>query len=111
MFPFQYVRDLVVFLRGLPGASGYGSTTTAEQVTEGLDLQAYTAIVTGKVQQNRKDFKKLMFSCSGSPCRSLFCCSCSCFVSVFDFLGSLFLFLFFGDGILCWRLCYSRERF
>jgi retinol dehydrogenase-12 len=47
MFPFQYVRDLVVFLRGLPGASGYGSTTTAEQVTEGLDLQAYTAIVTG----------------------------------------------------------------
>jgi hypothetical protein len=55
MFPFQYVRDLVVFLRGLPGASGYGSTTTAEQVTEGLDLQAYTAIVTGKVQQNRKN--------------------------------------------------------
>jgi hypothetical protein len=51
MFPFQYVRDLVVSLRGLPGASGYGSTTTAEQVTEGLDLQAYTAIVTGKVQQ------------------------------------------------------------
>ncbi|CAK9224781.1 unnamed protein product [Sphagnum troendelagicum] len=47
MSPFQYVRELVVYLRGLPGASGYGSTTTAEQVTEGLDLQAYTAIVTG----------------------------------------------------------------
>jgi hypothetical protein len=58
MFPFQYVRDLVVSLRGLPGASGYGSTTTAEQVTEGLDLQAYTAIVTGKVQQNRKTKNK-----------------------------------------------------
>ncbi len=58
MFPFQYVRELVVYLRGLPGASGYGSTTTAEQVTEGLDLQAYTAIVTGKVQQNRKTKNK-----------------------------------------------------
>jgi hypothetical protein len=46
-------------LRGLPGASGYGSTTTAEQVTEGLDLQAYTAIVTGKKcsKQNRKKLK------------------------------------------------------
>jgi len=59
MFPFQYVRELVVYLRGLPGASGYGSTTTAEQVTEGLDLQAYTAIVTGKKcsKQNRKKLK------------------------------------------------------
>jgi hypothetical protein len=59
MSPFQYVRELVVYLRGLPGASGYGSTTTAEQVTEGLDLQAYTAIVTGKKcsKQNRKKLK------------------------------------------------------
>jgi hypothetical protein len=51
MFPFQYVRELVVFLRGLPRASGYGSTTIAKQVTESPDLQAYTTIVTGKVQQ------------------------------------------------------------
>jgi hypothetical protein len=104
MFPFQYVRELVVHLRGLPGASGYGSTTTAEQVTEGLDLQAYTAIVTGKVQQNRKKLK----------INDVFLLSLFLSFPVFVFVFVLFLFLillvpgfcfcFFGDGTLCWRL-------
>lgn len=35
------------YLRGTPGPSGFGSTSTAEDVTKGLDLHNYTAIVTG----------------------------------------------------------------
>jgi retinol dehydrogenase-12 len=37
----------VSYLRGTPGPSGFGSTSTAEDVTAGLDLHNYTAIVTG----------------------------------------------------------------
>jgi hypothetical protein len=39
---------IAVYARGLAGPTRYGSTTTAEQVTAGLDLQAFTAILTGK---------------------------------------------------------------
>lgn len=33
---------------GTEGKSGFGSMSTAEDVTEGLNLEDYTAIVTGK---------------------------------------------------------------
>ncbi|KAJ7569409.1 hypothetical protein O6H91_01G076700 [Diphasiastrum complanatum] len=35
------------YLLGSPGASGFGSKSTAEEVTAGLDLSSHTAIVTG----------------------------------------------------------------
>lgn len=35
------------YLRGTPGPSGFGSASTAEDVTEGLNLKDLTAIVTG----------------------------------------------------------------
>ena len=35
------------YLKGTPGPSGFGSAATAEDVTAGLDLHNYTAIVTG----------------------------------------------------------------
>ncbi|KAF7849495.1 hypothetical protein BT93_L0726 [Corymbia citriodora subsp. variegata] len=34
---------------GRPGPSGFGSATTAEQVTEGIDASDVTAIVTGEL--------------------------------------------------------------
>ena len=37
----------VSYLKGTPGPSGFGSASTAEDVTAGLDLHNYTAIVTG----------------------------------------------------------------
>jgi len=33
---------------GRPGASGFGSSSTAEQVTEGIDASNLTAIITGQ---------------------------------------------------------------
>ena len=36
------------YLRGTPGPSGFGSASTAEDVTAGLDLSSKTIIVTGK---------------------------------------------------------------
>lgn len=38
---------MVSYLKGTPGPSGFGSAATAEDVTAGLDLHNYTAIVTG----------------------------------------------------------------
>jgi hypothetical protein len=35
------------YARGYPGKSGFGSASTAEDVTEGLSLEDYTAIITG----------------------------------------------------------------
>lgn len=34
-------------ITGIPGPSGFGSASTAEQVTEGIDASRITAIVTG----------------------------------------------------------------
>ncbi|XP_021750742.1 short-chain dehydrogenase TIC 32, chloroplastic-like [Chenopodium quinoa] len=39
--------NFFTLVTGYPGASGYGSATTAEQVTEGIDASNLTAIVTG----------------------------------------------------------------
>lgn len=36
-------------ITGRPGASGFGSASTAEQVTEGIDAKNLTAIVTGQL--------------------------------------------------------------
>jgi len=35
---------------GMAGPSGFGSSTTAEQVTEGIDASNLTAIITGFFQ-------------------------------------------------------------
>lgn len=34
-------------ITGIPGASGFGSASTAEQVTQGIDASNLTAIITG----------------------------------------------------------------
>ncbi|CAK9171170.1 unnamed protein product, partial [Ilex paraguariensis] len=34
-------------ITGIPGPSGFGSASTAEQVTEGIDATNLTAIITG----------------------------------------------------------------
>ena len=34
-------------ITGIPGPSGFGSASTAEQVTQGIDASNLTAIVTG----------------------------------------------------------------
>ncbi|XP_024542096.1 short-chain dehydrogenase TIC 32, chloroplastic [Selaginella moellendorffii] len=39
--------DFLRYLFGCKGQSGYGSSTTAEQVADGISLSSYTAIVTG----------------------------------------------------------------
>ncbi|XP_058109770.1 short-chain dehydrogenase TIC 32 B, chloroplastic-like isoform X1 [Magnolia sinica] len=38
---------IISLVTGMPGASGFGSASTAEQVTEGVDASNLTAIVTG----------------------------------------------------------------
>lgn len=44
---FTYVRDVIRYMRGTPGASGYESNATAEEVTSGQDLHACTVVITG----------------------------------------------------------------
>ncbi|KAL2934465.1 Short-chain dehydrogenase TIC 32 chloroplastic [Bienertia sinuspersici] len=39
--------NFFTLVTGFPGASGFGSASTAEQVTEGIDASNLTAIVTG----------------------------------------------------------------
>ncbi|KAL5992055.1 Short-chain dehydrogenase TIC 32 B, chloroplastic [Asimina triloba] len=41
------VMGLLSLVTGKPGPSGFGSASTAEQVTEGIDASSLTAIVTG----------------------------------------------------------------
>lgn len=46
---FEGVKMVGIFslMTGTPGPSGFGSASTAEQVTEGIDASNLTAIVTG----------------------------------------------------------------
>ncbi|KAJ7537596.1 hypothetical protein O6H91_11G012900 [Diphasiastrum complanatum] len=37
----------VSYMRGVPGVSGFGSQSTAEEVTAGISLHSRTAIITG----------------------------------------------------------------
>ncbi|GMH26435.1 hypothetical protein Nepgr_028278 [Nepenthes gracilis] len=39
--------NLLTLVTGMPGPSGFGSASTAEQVTEGIDASNLTAVVTG----------------------------------------------------------------
>jgi hypothetical protein len=39
---------ILSLITGKPGASGFGSASTAEQVTDGVDASALTVLVTGK---------------------------------------------------------------
>jgi hypothetical protein len=39
---------ILSLITGKPGASGFGSASTAEQVTAGVDASALTVLVTGK---------------------------------------------------------------
>ncbi|XP_043694165.1 short-chain dehydrogenase TIC 32 B, chloroplastic-like [Telopea speciosissima] len=39
--------SLVALVTGMPGPSGFGSASTAEQVTEGIDASKLTAVITG----------------------------------------------------------------
>lgn len=39
---------IISLITGRDGPSGFGSTSTAEQVTEGIDASNLTAIITGK---------------------------------------------------------------
>ena len=54
-------------ITGRPGPSGFGSATTAEEVTEGIDASNLTAIITG-----------------------LFAFQISVFISIFDVFGYSF---------------------
>jgi hypothetical protein len=38
---------ILSLITGKPGASGFGSASTAEQVTAGIDASALTVVVTG----------------------------------------------------------------
>lgn len=48
---------------GRPGASGFGSASTAEQVTEGIDAKNLTAIVTGKLHEYSSSLFLLCLLC------------------------------------------------
>lgn len=39
--------DIFSLVTGMKGASGFGSSTTAEDVTQGIDATNITAIITG----------------------------------------------------------------
>ena len=53
---------LISLITGKPGPSGFGSASTAEQVTEGIDASHLTAIVTGQF------FFFPFLSCPPPPC-------------------------------------------
>jgi retinol dehydrogenase 12 len=40
---------VISLITGMAGPSGFGSASTAEQVTEGIDASNLTAIITGSV--------------------------------------------------------------
>jgi hypothetical protein len=44
---------ILSLITGKAGASGFGSSSTAEQVTEGVDASRLTVIVTGIASVNR----------------------------------------------------------
>lgn len=39
---------IISLITGRPGSSGFGSASTAEQVTDGIDATNLTAIITGQ---------------------------------------------------------------
>jgi hypothetical protein len=47
VFTYKYLKDSLWYLLGSIGASGFGSKSTAEDVTKGLDLSSTTVIITG----------------------------------------------------------------
>ena len=47
VFTYEYMKDSLWYLLGSIGASGFGSKTTAEDVTKSLDLSSTTIIITG----------------------------------------------------------------
>lgn len=58
--------ETVKYLMGSPGPSGYGSKTTAEDVTAGAaacsDLRCITAIVTGNDDTYATPYKSIKFA-------------------------------------------------
>jgi len=42
---------IISLVTGRPGPSGFGSASTAEQVTQGIDASNLTAIITGQFSQ------------------------------------------------------------
>jgi len=47
---------IFTLVTGMAGPSGFGSSTTAEQVTEGIDASNLTAIITGFFSLNEYPF-------------------------------------------------------
>jgi hypothetical protein len=66
---------ILSLITGKPGASGFGSASTAEQVTDGVDASALTVLVTGNHQHSSQlciitclcVFRSLMLEGSSFP--------------------------------------------
>ena len=50
-------------MTGMAGASGFGSASTAEQVTDGIDASSLTAIITGNHIPNNFNVKTRKIFC------------------------------------------------
>lgn len=81
--------NIFTLMTGKPGPSGFGSASTAEQVTEGIDASNLTALITGLFVFFL--FVQLLFPCV--------------FMSyLFWIVG---IFVWYGDGFLCLDLSFT----
>lgn len=53
---------IISLVTGWPGPSGFGSASTAEQVTQGIDASNLTAIITGQFSKGKNVFNNFIFT-------------------------------------------------
>ena len=86
----QLLMGIFSLITGRPGPSGFGSASTAEQVTEGVDASNLTAIVTGQLCLSFS--MGFVFFSQSARSLGLFgqCCACNYMISELGFSSYLF---------------------